>query len=135
MMNLKLNLKTEFFPPSERLFRDYVNADLQAINKAIDRFNCEKLFWNKDVVKQASLFKKIIPGIFHSHIAHKHVPFYKRNPLLTKGPHKAFDRKYLKDGRTKNFNKLLYTVICNEEGRIRSFKSKLLFALESFVFL
>ena len=80
---------------------------------------------------------------------------------MTKGPHKAFDRKYLKDGRTKNFNKLLYTVICNEEGRIRSFtvicneegritsftviyneegrirsfKSKLLFALESFVFL
>lgn len=84
MMNLKLNLKTEFFPPSERLFRDYVNADLQAINKAIDRFNCEKLFWNKDVVKQARLFKKIIPGIFHSHIAHKHVPFYKRNPLWLK---------------------------------------------------
>ena len=45
----KLNLKIEYPPLSEQLVWDYKNAYSQSINKAIEMFNREKLFQNKNI--------------------------------------------------------------------------------------
>ena len=54
----KLKLKCEYSPYYDRLVRDYKNADSQSINEAIEIFNWEKLFQNKNIHDELKLLLK-----------------------------------------------------------------------------
>ena len=56
----KLNLKIEYPPLYERLVWDCKKTDSQSINKAIEMFNWEKLFQNKNIHDQLKLFNETI---------------------------------------------------------------------------
>ena len=47
----------------ERLVWDYKNADSQSINKAIEMFNWEKLFQNKNIQNQLKLLNETVVNI------------------------------------------------------------------------
>ena len=69
----KLNLKIEYPPLYERLVWDYKNADSQSINKAIEMFNWEKLFQNKNIHDQLKLFNETIVNIVSNYIPNKFI--------------------------------------------------------------
>ena len=67
------NLKTEYPAIYERLLWNYKNADSQSINKAIEMFNWEKLFQNKNIHDQLKLFNETIVNIVSSYIPNKFI--------------------------------------------------------------
>ena len=66
MSSLDCIFKTQFktwIPLHERLVWDYKNADSQSINKAIEMFNWEKLFQNKNIQNQLKLLNETVVNI------------------------------------------------------------------------
>ena len=61
----KLKLKCEYPPYHDRLVRDYKNADSQSINEAIEIFNWEKLFQNKNIHDEIKLFIEAIVNSYN----------------------------------------------------------------------
>ena len=63
---LQLNLKIEYPPPYTRKIWDYNRAETDLINRSIESFDWSKLFLDKDVHEQVTLFNKTILNIFRS---------------------------------------------------------------------
>ena len=66
MSSLDCIFKTQFkawIPLHEQLVWDYKNADSQSINKAIEMFNWEKLFQNKNIQNQLKLLNETVVNI------------------------------------------------------------------------
>ena len=102
----KLNLKIEYAPLYQRLVWDYKSADSQSINKAIEMFNWEKLFQNKNIHDQLKLFNETIVNIVSNYIPNKFITCNDKDPpwlndhikRLINLKNEIF-KKYLKDGR------------------------------------
>ena len=76
----KLNLKIKYPPLYERLVWDYKNTDWQSINKAIEMFNWEKLFRNKNIHEQPKLFNETIVNIVRNYIPNKFITCSDKDP-------------------------------------------------------
>ena len=74
----ELNLKTEYPPPCEQIIWDYTKANSQTINKAIEGFNQEELFLDKDI--DGRLFNKTVVNICHKYIPNKYATFNDKDP-------------------------------------------------------
>ena len=113
----KLNLKIEYPPLYERLVWDYKNADSQSINKAIEMFNWEKLFQNKNIHDQLKLFNETIVNIVSNYIPNKFIISNDKDPpwlndhikRLINLKNEIF-KKYLKDGRPDSVYENLQTI-------------------------
>ena len=100
----KLSLKIEYPPLYERLLWDYKNADSQSITKAIEMFNWEKLFQNKNIHDQLKLFNETIVNIVSNYIPNKFITCNDKDPpwlndhikQVINLKHEIF-KKYLKD--------------------------------------
>ena len=116
----KTHLKIEYPPLYERLVWDYENADLQTINKAIEMFNWEKLFQNKNIHDQRKLFNETIVDIDSNYIPNKFIACNDKDPpwlndyimLLINLKNEIF-KKYLKDGRSDSVYANLQTITCD----------------------
>ena len=113
----KLNLKIKYPPLYKRLVWDYKNADSQSINKAIEMFNWEKLFQNKNIHDQLKLFNETIVNIVSNYIPNKFIICNDKDPpwlndhtkRLINLKNKIF-KKHLKDGRPKSVYENLQTI-------------------------
>ena len=76
----KLNLKIKYPALYEQLVWDYKNADSQSINKAIEMFNWEKLFQNKNIHDQLKLFNETIVNIVSNYIPNKFITCNDKDP-------------------------------------------------------
>ena len=100
----KLSLKIEYPPLYERLLWDYKNADSQSITKAIEMFNWEKLFQNKNIHDQHKLFNETVVNIDSNYIPNKFITCNDKDPpwlndhikQVINLKHEIF-KKYLKD--------------------------------------
>ena len=113
----KLNLKIEYPPLYERLVWDYKNADSQSINKAIEMFNWEKLFQNKNIHDQLKLFNETIVNIVSNYIPNKFIICHDKDPPWLNDHIKRLInlkseifKKYLKDGRPGSVYENLETI-------------------------
>ena len=113
----KLNLKIKYPPLYKRLVWDYKNADSQSINKAIEMFNWEKLFQNKNIHDQLKLLKKTIVNIVSNYIPNKFIIWNDKDPPLLNDHIKRLInlkneifKKYLKDGRPDSVYENLQTI-------------------------
>ena len=101
----------------ERLVWDYKNADSQSINKAIEMFNWEKLFQNKNIHDQLKLFNETIVNIVSNYIPNKFITCNDKDPpwlndhikRLINLKNEIF-KKYLKDGRPDSVYENLQTI-------------------------
>ena len=113
----KLNLKIEYAPLYQRLVWDYKSADSQSINKAIEMFNWEKLFQNKNIHDQLKLFNETIVNIVSNYIPNKFITCNDKDPPwlnnhikhLINFKNEIF-KKYLKDGRPDPVYENLQTI-------------------------
>ena len=113
----KTHLKIEYPPLYERLVWDYENADLQTINKAIEMFNWEKLFQNKNIHDQLKLFNETIVNIVSNCIPDKFITCNdKDSPWLNDHIKRLVNlkndifKKNLKDGRSDSVYENLETI-------------------------
>ena len=67
-------------PLYERLVWDYKNSDSQSINKAIEMFNWEKLFQNKNIHDHLKLFNETIVNIASDYIPNKFIICNDKDP-------------------------------------------------------
>ena len=67
-LSSKVNMKIVYPPPYKRLVWDYCNANVEAINSAIESFNWEKAFDGKDIHAQVALFNETLLNIFSNFI-------------------------------------------------------------------
>ena len=120
----KLNLKIAYPPFSERLVWDNKNADSQSINKAIEMFNWEKLFQNKNIHDQLKLFNETIVSIVSNYIPNKFIICNgKDTPWhLTNLKNEIF-KKYLKDGRPGSVYGNLQTITWDLTEAVSSSKN------------
>ena len=74
-----------FYPsPYKRLVWDYCNANVEAINSAIESFNWEKAFDGKDIHAQVALFNETLLNIFSNFIPNRTKTFtYSDPPWMT----------------------------------------------------
>ena len=105
LLHSKLNLKIEYPSLYKQLVRDYKNADTQSINKAIEIFNWEKVFQNKNIHDHLKLFNETIVNIVSNYIPNKCITCNNKEPpwsndhtkRLINQKNEIF-KKYLKDG-------------------------------------
>ena len=76
----KLNLKTEYPPPYERLVWNYKKADTNSIRKALKQVNWEFLFQNKSVHEQVLILNKTLLNVFANYVPSKIVTFNDKDP-------------------------------------------------------
>ena len=70
-----------FYPsPYKRLVWDYCNANVEAINSAIESFNWEKAFDGKDAHAQVALFNETLFNIFSNFIPSRTKTFTNSDP-------------------------------------------------------
>ena len=70
-----------FYPTSyKRLSWDYRNANVEAINSAIESFNWENAFDGKDIHAQVALFNEILLNIFCNFIPNRTKTFTDSDP-------------------------------------------------------
>ena len=70
-----------FYPsPYKRLVWDYCNANVEAINSAIESFNWEKAFDGKDAHAQVALFNETLFNIFSNFIPSRTKTFTDSDP-------------------------------------------------------
>ena len=74
----KPNLNIEY--PPEGLVWDYNRANVEGIKKSIEAVNWEKMFNNKSVHKQVSIFTEILMNSFSNFTPNKLVTFHGRDP-------------------------------------------------------
>ena len=60
----KLNLNIKYSPPYQRLVWNYKRTNAESIRRSIGLVNWEKLFHNKTVHKQVSIFNETLMKIF-----------------------------------------------------------------------
>ena len=120
----KLNLKIEYPPLYERLEWDYKNADSQSINKAIEMFNWEKLFQNKNIHDQLKLFNETIVSIVSNYIPNKFIICNgKDTPWHLINLKNEIFKKYLKDGRPDSVYGNLQTITWDLTEAVSSSKN------------
>ena len=105
LLHSKLNLKIEYPSLYKQLVRDYKNADTQSINKAIEIFNWEKVFQNKNIHDHLKLFNETIVNIVSNYIPNKCITCNNKEPPWSNDHTKhlinqknEIFKKYLKDG-------------------------------------
>ena len=79
----KINIKIDDPPFYERLVRDYINADSKSINEAIEMFNWEKLFQNKNILDKLKLFNETIFSIVYNYISNKCNTYNDKDPRVS----------------------------------------------------
>ena len=126
----KLNLKIAYPPFSERLVWDNKNADSQSINKAIEMFNWEKLFQNKNIHDQLKLFNETIVNIVSNYIPNKFITCNEKDlPWLNDHIKRLINlkneifKKYLKDGRPDSVYENLQTITWDLTEAVSSSKN------------
>ena len=126
----KLNLKIKYPPLYERLVWDYKNADSQSINKAIEMFNWEKLFQNKNIHDQLKLFNETIVNIVSNYIPNKFITCNEKDlPWLNDHIKRLINlkneifKKYLKDGRPDSVYENLQTITWDLTEAVSSSKN------------
>ena len=100
----KLNLKTEYPPPYQRLVWNFKKA----IRKEILTINWEFLFFDKSVHEQVSIFNKTSMNIFSNYIPNNFVTINKKEPpwMTERIKNKIFKKKnyiyksYISNGKT-----------------------------------
>ena len=73
-------MKIFYPPPCKRLVWDYRNANVKAINFAIESFNWEKAFDGKDIHAQVALFNETLLNIFSNFIPNRTKTFTGSDP-------------------------------------------------------
>ena len=114
----------------ERLVWDYKNADSQSINKAIEIFNWEKLFQNKNIHHQLKLFIETIVNTVSNYIPNKCITCNGKDPPwlnnhikdLFNQKNEIF-KKYLKDRRPNSVYRSLQTITWDLTEAISSSKN------------
>ena len=109
---------------------DYKNADSQSINKAIEMFNWEQLFQNKNIYDQLKLFNEPKVNIVHYYIRNKCITSNEKGPpwlndhikCLVNQKNEIF-KKYPKEGRPNSVYENLQTIIWDLTEAITSSKN------------
>ena len=76
----KLNLKTEYPPPYQRLVWNFKKANITSIRKPILTLNWEFSFFNKRVHEQVSIFNNTLMNICSNYISSKFVTIDDKDP-------------------------------------------------------
>ena len=76
----KANLKIFYPPPYKRRVWDYRNANVEAINSAIESFNWENTFYGKDIHAQVALFNETLLYFFSNFIPNRTKTFTGSDP-------------------------------------------------------
>ena len=79
-LSSKVNMKIVYPPPYKHLVWDYCNANVEAINSAIESFNWEKAFDGKDIHAQVALFNETLLNIFSNFIPSRTKTFTDSDP-------------------------------------------------------
>ena len=113
-LHSKLNLKIEYPSLYEQLAQDYKNADTQSINKAIEMFNWEKFFQNKNIHDHLKLFNETIVNIVSNYIPNKCItcnnkdlPWSNDHTKRLINQKNEIFKKYLKDGKPTSVQETL----------------------------
>ena len=100
------------------------------INKAIEMFNWEKLFQNKNIHDQLKLLKKTIVNIVSNYIPNKFIIWNDKDPPLLNDHIKRLInlkneifKKYLKDGRPDSVHENLQTITWDLTEAVSSSKN------------
>ena len=73
-------MKIFYSPPYKRLVWDYRDANVEAINSAIESFNWEKAVDGKDIHAQLALFNETLLNIFSNFITNRTETFTDSDP-------------------------------------------------------
>ena len=76
----KFNLKIQYPPSYTREVWDYQDSNDDLIRRAINRFNWERVFDNKNVDEKVLTFNKTILNILSNFIPHKLIVCDNKNP-------------------------------------------------------
>ena len=100
------------------------------INKAIEMFNWEKLYQNKNIHDQLKLLKKTIVNIVSNYIPNKFIIWNDKDPPLLNDHIKRLInlkneifKKYLKDGRPGSVHENLQTITWDLTEAVSSSKN------------
>ena len=80
MIFAKVNMRIFYHPPYKRLVWAYSNANVEAINLAIESFNWENAFDGKDIHAQVALFNETLLNIFSNFIPNRKKAFTDSDP-------------------------------------------------------
>ena len=80
IIHSKFNFKIFYPPPYERVVWHYQDANNDLIHRSISQFNWERVFSNKGVNKQISIFNETILNIMTNFIPHETKIFNDREP-------------------------------------------------------
>ena len=89
----KLNLKTDYPPPSIRKIWDYNRSETDSINCSIEVFYWSYLFSGKNVHEQVELFNKMLLNIFQNFIPNKIILCEDKDPPWTNDEIKNFIKR------------------------------------------
>ena len=78
MIFAKVNMRIFYHPPYKRLVWAYSNANVEAINLAIESFNWENAFDGKDIHAQVALFNETLLNIFSNFIPNRKKSIYRQ---------------------------------------------------------
>ena len=76
----KVNMKIFYRPIYKRLVWDYRNANVEAINSAVESVNWENAFDGKDIHAQVALFNETLLNIFSNFILNRTKTFTESDP-------------------------------------------------------
>ena len=76
-----INLNVFYPLPYQRLVWDYKKDDVSSIQKALDSINWEKLFCNKSISVQASIFNETILNMFNNLVVNKIITCNGKDPI------------------------------------------------------
>ena len=76
----KFNLMIEYPPPYERLVWDYKKANVDSIQKALEKIDWGFLFSNKSVHQQVKILNNTLMNVFSNFIPNKLVTFNDKDP-------------------------------------------------------
>ena len=113
-------MKIFYPPPYKRLIWDYRNANVKAINSAIESFNWENAFDGKDIHAQVAFFNETLLNIFSNFIPNRIKTFTDSDPpWMTKDIKNkiklknTFYRQYMRH-QTQISSLLKVEDLCNE---------------------
>mgnify|MGYP001793479390 CR=1 FL=1 len=105
----KINFKTYFPPPYERLVWHYSRAKVENIRMSLDRINWEREFHDLTIDKQVELFNNHLLNICYNYIPHETITINDKDPpwidsiVKKKIEEKNFLHKnYLRYGKRRN---------------------------------
>ena len=81
IVHTSFNLNISYPPPYQRLIWDYKKADSEKIRKALDLVNWERLFSNKDINTQVSIFNETILNVFSNYVPNKYITIDDKDPV------------------------------------------------------